>query len=250
MTPVYAWPPVGVIGAEWSVVDPVAVSRSLLSGRRFVSAAQRRRRVAQLRVNGIGRDAAGYVEALKDYLRGGVGLVRLHSRRNGLMRPPIADALRRAERVGWTAPSDAAAWTAPPGAVTWFSGAVLAAAAVSDAGFPALSVSGLPPSALVARPGEFVTAYASMRDATGETRRVARPAISDDAGGAVVRVTEAFTLATVVRADLGIADTAAFEALNIPRALQPLGQQFTYDWSFREVFADEVGGFEEIDPWI
>ena len=41
-----------------------------------------------------------------------------------------------------------------------------------------------------------------------------------------------------------------FEADDMPRAVQPLGQNWTYSWSFTEVFEDEGRGpWVEVNPW-
>lgn len=250
MTPVYAWPPVGATAHEWTVLDPIRASRSGLTGRRYVSAHARRRRAVSLTVNGLGRDGAGYVEALKDYLRGGVGLVRLRSIRNPLFTRLPARELLGAERLDWTTEAEAMGWTTGAEPMLWLTGAVIGATLTTDAaGFPAALLTGLPASATVAAPGDYIEVFPTLGAAAGEVRRLAKPVVTDATGAATARVTEAFSFATAARATLGATDTGVFEALEIPRAIQPAGQQFEYDWRFLEVFADEVGGFEEFDPW-
>ena len=52
MVNVYAWPPVGVVARNWTMELPTSRSRSIITGQDYVSAAQRRRRVASLDVTG------------------------------------------------------------------------------------------------------------------------------------------------------------------------------------------------------
>ncbi len=45
-------------------------------------------------------------------------------------------------------------------------------------------------------------------------------------------------------------ESAVFEVLEMPRAVQPTGQNWFYDWSFREVLADEIHpDTVEVYPW-
>ncbi|WP_157982364.1 hypothetical protein, partial [Oceanicella sp. SM1341] len=80
-TTVYAWPPVGVTGSEWTELAPVNVSRDIFTGDEMLSAAQRKRRLATLTVSALaaGRNGAGYMEMLKRLTAGGEALVRLRS---------------------------------------------------------------------------------------------------------------------------------------------------------------------------
>ena len=81
MTNIYAWPPVHTVGRKWTVEAPVARSQFAFSGKRLVSSAGAARRVASATVSVLSgdRNGAGYCEALKLLLDGGVHLVRLYS---------------------------------------------------------------------------------------------------------------------------------------------------------------------------
>lgn len=219
MPNVYAWPPVGVTGHEWTEEAPVNTSRSLLTGARFVSAAQRKRRLVTMNVSSLarGRSGAGYVEVLKRLLAGGENLVRLHSY-------PINS---------W---GDAVLYTGTLGATAGTSG-----------GFEILTVTGLPPETLVARPGTFLTYYSPPEELVGETVMVMTEAMSDESGIAVIRLMSG--LAGSGRVEIGTRDTGVFEAVDMPRAVQPVAGDWSYQCSFREVFADEVGALTEVDPW-
>mgnify|MGYP007032572133 CR=1 FL=1 len=249
---VYAWPPVGVVGGEWSEVAPVEISRSPLTGREFVSAAQRRRRVAALNVSALsrGRSGAGYMEMLKRLL-GGVHLVRLTSTPINWHLDHQAEASwRQSFRLYWEAGGDDLAWQMGGSALYWYTGAYLTGTAATDGPWPAVLVSGLPPRAKVARPGEFIDAFLGESDVSGARAQVLREAFSNDHGQALIRLYEPLPgWVDGARVNLGTSNSAVFRPLEYPRAIQPLGEDWNYSWTFREVFADEVGGFDEIDPW-
>jgi hypothetical protein len=253
MVKVYAWPPVGVTGSEWTEEAPVNASRSVLTGRRYVSAHARKRRLASLNVSalGRGRSGAGYVEVLKRLLAGGENLVRLQSYPINWVPDAVRLAgLRQSRPVLWAAGADPdVSWSASGVPLVWFDGRLLTGAAgIDPAGWPMLTVTGLPPSMLIARPAEFVTLYGALDATTGQVAQVMTEARSDAEGGAVLRLMSPLTGSG--RVSIGTSDTAVFEAVTLPRGVQPVQGDWSYSWSFREVFADEVpGGFEEINPW-
>jgi hypothetical protein len=253
MTLVYAWPPVGVTGAEWTEEAPVNASRSIITGRRYVSAHARKRRIASLNVSALanGRSGAGYVEVLKRLLAGGVNLVRLQSYPVywWLDDQRLRD-LRQSVPTFWTDGVDPdVSWSVGAAPLAWFDGRVLTGTAGTDAaGWPVLTVSGLPPSTLIVRPAEFVTLFDTLTATSGQRAQVMTEARSDAGGVAVLRLMAPLTGSG--RVNIGTSDTGVFEAVTIPRAAQPVRGDWSYAWSFREVFADEVpGGFEELDPW-
>ncbi len=245
MANVYAWPPVGHVAAEWSQIAPVGRSKSLITGGTYVSAAQRRRRVAKLEVSALalGRNGAGYIEVLKRLLDGGVHLVRLWS-------TPINWHLD--DQASFTARTRPMSWIVPPGQIDWETDAepfgwwtgpgVTEGEATTDGGFPALRVTGLPPNQLAVRPGELITMIG------GDTAMALRATSSDDDGVAVIRLLS--EISGSGRVVIGTRETGVFEADSIPRAVQPMGQNWFYSWSFTEVFEDEGRGpFTEVDPW-
>lgn len=248
---VYAWPPVPVTGSEWTEIAPVQVSRSLITGAERISAVQRKRRLVTLQVAALGKPGnmgAGYVEMLKRLLEG-IHAVRLRSY-------PInwhLDWLReQREReplpLTWTAEGLDLGWTMPPETLLWFAAATLTGVIGTSGGWPAITVSGLPASRLVARPGEFITVRENSAATDSATAQVLAPAYSNASGVAVVRLFSALPYGGLV--EMASSDTAVFRPVGeYPRAVQPVGAQWGYDWSFREVFEDEVGGFEEVDPW-
>lgn len=244
MVNVYAWPPVGVVGAEWTEIAPIGVSRSLINGGEYVSAAQRKRRVVRLNVSALarGRMGAGYVEALKRYLDGGIHLVRLWSRPINWHLDDQRDEVWRPWSIEWSVPPGGFSWETPPDGFSWFGHDPAGGVAGTDAeGFPIITLTGLPPSRLVVRPGEFIT-MGSL------TAMVVRPAWSDASGMAVVRLLTA--LAGSGAAFVGTRETGVFAADELPRSVQPVGKDWSYSWAFTEVFEDEGRGpFVEVDPW-
>jgi hypothetical protein len=251
-TKVIMWPPVGAIGTEWTEVAPVQVSRSMITGAERVSAVQRKRRMAKLIVPGVGRNTydAGYMEMLKRYLEG-VNLVRLFSY-------PISWHFDRPEQV------------------------VRRGRVYNDLGKTYVEVFGTAPDSEVLRPADFLTLYLpgsgtlntnpldwltsgapldwkTMTDPffwvsgsayAGTTVQATQPVISDGTGRAIVPVFETVPDTADVYLVFGAADTGAFRPMEYPRAVQPHLGNWTYEWDFREVFADEVGGFSEVNPWV
>lgn len=243
MTKVYAWPPVVAISQEWTVADPIATSRSLITGAEFVSAAQRRRRVAVIEVSskfsahGAG---AGYMEVMKRLLRGGVDLVRLTHQTTRFNCALVRDNQRGARQVGWIVPPMPFTWEVPPPPFTWFDGETIYGTLTTLGGYPAISVTGLPPNEMVALPGEFVVI-------AGSPHMVLNPAYSDDDGVVVIQLmTQPTSGGEVV---IGGMDTGVFKADAMPRSVQPGAGDWSYTWSFTEVYADERGPFEEVNPW-
>lgn len=248
---VIAWPPVESAGSEWTEIAPVQTSRSLITGADYTSAAQRKRRVVSLRVSAWdrrGNMGAGYVENLKLRL-GGIHAVRLYSRPINYHKDAAEDRARYENLpLTWTSGGDGLTWTMPPEALVWYSGIPLTGVIGTSGGWNIVTVSGLPPNSLVARPAEFVKVQEDAADATGSTARVVTEAYSDASGVAVIRLFTALAYDGIIT--LRTSDTGVFKPdMPYPRAIQAPGQNWYYDWSFREVFADEVGGFVEVDPW-
>ena len=72
---------------------------------------------------------------------------------------------------------------------------------------------------------------------------------SDDLLDAVatIRLFEAVTASGYVT--IGGRESIVFEALNMPRSVQPARGTFGYTWEFREVFEDEYESWTELNPW-
>ncbi|WP_353475512.1 hypothetical protein PVT71_18270 [Salipiger sp. H15] len=250
---VYAWPPVSLHGWMWTLLDPIEQSRSLITGADYLSAAQRRRRIAKLDVAALGKNrmGAGYVESLIELLKGGQHCVRLYSCRIN-PRGGLASNLLQLTRLEWETEGAELDWAAGGAEMLWDTGTRLTCTTGTDAaGWPIITVTGVPANALVAKPSEFVTLFADDGDAVGMTYRVLAPAYSNAAGVAVVRLHDAPSPMTDVRVNLQSRDTGVFRPVSIPQSMQPGIADWTYSWEFREVFEDEVGdgGFVEVNPW-
>lgn len=248
---VIKWPPVGAIGAEWTEVAPVQISRSMVTGAERVSAFQRKRRMVSISVPAIGENMydAGYMEMLKRELEG-IHLVRLESYPINWHLDFIEKGIRRGD-------------------------------VYTDLGKTYVIVYGLKPNSLVARPADFMRLFLSDPDGpeqntlpwqnsndpltwqnngqpltwfygadyAGTSVQVTAPVTSDEDGRAVIPIFETIPDQTQIYLKFGASDTGAFRPMQYPRSVQPVSGNWSYDWEFREVFSDEVGGFLEVDPW-
>lgn len=256
---VYAWPPVPTIGWEWDYETPIAGTPSAMTGRRYASTSKPERRVAQVAVSALGtavrgsdvlpRVGAGYTIMLKRLLQGGANLVRLNSRPiNWYIDTLAQEDVRRSLSLEWTTGGIDLGWTTPPTELLWYEGTILTGVIGTSGAFDIVTVSGLPPLTLVARPGEYVTAFEDADDTTGSTAQVLAPAVSQADGTAIIRLFS--PLAYGGRINIGVSDTAVFKVVGeLPRAMQSLDSDWSYGWQFEEVFSDEVGGFTEITGW-
>lgn len=251
MTNVYAWPPVGRTAFSWAPELPVNVSRSILTGARYVSGAQRKRRYATVTVSHAGLDAAGmgYLAVLRELLAGGIHLVRL----NRVAPNGWADALGLAPSrrstplpLGTTGDADISL-TSGGTSLTLFSGRVLRGVASVVSGQAQVAVSDAPPLMIIARPAEMLTLYSPITDTVGTSAMVQTIARSDADGAATVKLLTPLTGSG--RVEIGTVESAVFEVTDMPADVQPLDGDWSVTWSFAEVFADEAGGFTEVNPW-
>jgi hypothetical protein len=250
MVKVIAFPPVGVVGSMWTVAAPVQRSRSLITGRRYVSRFGRARVQASLRVSALSKTAsgAGYSEMLIRHIDGGADLVRLNSYPiNWHLDQSRLAGLRSSDRLLWSDETTPLLWQSGGQPLYWFNGTVLAGTVSGDV----IEVTGLPPGTLVCRPGEFVQVFSGLDSLDGPVAQVTAEAYSDADGVAMIRLFDPIPDGVYPRVNIGVSDSRVFEVTGIPSVAQPLGQNWFYDFSFSEVFADEVqGGFDEVNPWV
>lgn len=264
MIDVYAWPPVGVVGHEWTEEAPIQRSRSLITGKDYLSAYARKRRIVTLNVSALAksRSGAGYSEMLKRLLDGGLNAVRLNSYPvNWWLDAMALDPFRRSDGIlEWEQESTAALnWIAAneiiyaaDQPITWYEGDYLTGAVDSSGDYYRVSCGtfNLPEGTLIARPGDFLTVYEETTEGVvPHTAQVLREALVDGNGNAYIFVLDALPLVRNVRVSVGSSATGVFRPVEMPRSMQGLSDDWQYKWSFKEVFADEVGGFTEIDPW-
>lgn len=245
---VVAWPPFAV--TAWEIHDHFPQSRSVatIQGTARTSSALLPRRLVTASVRGIGvdRSGAGYVRMLNRRWAGKPRLVRM-SCASALYRfsPSGLDLAR--SLMEWIVPSTPLLWTAGSGALRWGDDLALLGAVATDGMWPAISVSGLPPNTVVARPSDLIE-VTSGDGLTKQQSRAMKVTRSDGSGVALIRLETAFTIPGSVA--IGVKETGVFEAQEVPRGSQPLSGDWLYQWSLREVFADEYpGGFTEVDPW-
>lgn len=252
---VYRWPPaLAVVGAEWTVDDPISRSVSLLTNRVLMSAGQRRRRVAVLNVEGAYGDGGGYIEVMKRLLRGGRHAVRLNSHSLNMGEPLGSIIPAQAQELSWTDDGDDLGWTDSGDVLRWFTGTAFTAtpypltAGALSSGVGRADVTDLPPSQDMGRVGTFVTVF-NATGTSSETRMLIRPARSNSAGNATIYTDEPFTVDGNVQ--FGTRDTGIFLPDEMPRAVRPAWQTWQVGWSFTEIFADEIAPdtFVEVDPW-
>jgi hypothetical protein len=232
----------------WTEAAPVQRSRSMITGRRYVSRFGRARVQAALDVSALAksRSGAGYSEMLIRYLDGGANLVRLSSYPiNWHLDAQAMAASRASDPLQWTSAGQTLNWQNGGAPLLWFSGAILTGVAAGSQ----LTVTGLPPDTLVARPGEFVKVFVNATDVDGLVAQVTAEARSDAAGVAVLRLFAPLPAGDYPRLNIGASESRVFEVTDMPSAMQPVGRNWSYSWRFREVFADECGGFNEVDPW-
>lgn len=214
---VFPWPPVCTIGRSWQLEQPVAALRSALTGRDQMQASQRSRRMASVDVPARYRSnapASGYMDMLCHLMAGGINAVRLSGWSSSI-------------RVG-------------SGAEFGRLNIGLTAVATTSLAMGAWQVDGLPPHYPLVQAGERFRVG-------GVLWRAVNNADADDTGRAIIRVigpTSGSGALTV-----GEAESAVFRPMAIPQSAPQIGN-YTYSWSLREVFADEVGGFTEFGAEI
>lgn len=246
MVKVYAWPPVGVLARNWTMELPTSRSRSIITGQEYVSASQRRRKLATLDVSGRRHYGAGYMEALWRLMDGGVHLVYLSSCRIPWGRVGPTPGQRAEKEVDWEEPPAAIGWTYPDADIIWIAPVELPAVYSVVHGVPTLTVSTLPPNSLVAIPGEFLTIHAA--GGVEETIMISNPARSNASGEVAIRLVSVPTISGPV--SIGTREQGVFRLQSDwPRAKRSASQE-TYTLEFREVFEDETDGFVGVNPWI
>lgn len=243
---VVAWPPFAV--TAWDIHDDFPRSRSVavIQGTPRTSSAllPRRKVTASTRGIGMDRSGAGYVRMLNRRWAGKEQLVRMECY-SALWRFSPSGRDLAARMLQWLMPSTPLLWSAGGVALLWGDDVAPLGVVATDGVWPAISVSGLPPNVIVARPSDLIEVNNGTTVSQARAMTVAR---SNSAGVALIRLETAVAFGGYV--SIGVKETGVFEALEVPRGSQPLSGDWLYQWSLREVFAEEyVGGFTEVDPW-
>lgn len=246
MVNVIAWPPVGLVGWEITRIDKANVERGILTNIRRSSASQVRRRELVPVVSALALDAvgSGYMHELIEQLDGGRHLIRIEAD-SAIWHLRSANARFGNELLEWTSGGTELLWTAGGVDLIWGSGEfALHGVPGTSGGRPILTVSGFPPDTLVCRPSERVRV---MDGDTEQEARVITVAYSNADGVAVLVLASALTLTGLV--SLGVRESIVCEAMDTPRAIQPVSQNWTYQWRLREVFQAETETWDEVNPW-
>lgn len=249
MTDVIAWPPFHLTGWELDEEHPQSRSVGLIQGRPRTSSALRSRRVATAMTAGIGQDSsgAGYVRMLKRIWAGNPRLVRIECHSTLWFRARLGLDLTNA-LLEWTHDSADLLWTAGGVNLLWGDGVyALEGQSAADGGWNSLLVTGLPPNRIVARPSELI----SLTNGDGvQQAYVISVARSDGQGSALIRTDRESVFVGAGLISIGHREVGVFEALQMPRAVQPVKGVFGYQWDLREVFEDESpDGWAEVNPW-
>ena len=249
MTQIYQFPPVGVVSWLPTVERRVRTSRYAPGGEVAVSSDGPARRVIDLTVSALSRDRAGfgYMEELWSLIDGGIGFVRLSV-------PPVnwhLDWVRLRQSVGnaplaWSTGSDPLGWTTNGEPLHWFMNTIRTGTAATVDGQPALTVTGLPPGIVVARPGDIVRVYAGDPDES-ETARVRNLVQSGADGTATVILSEALSGGIV---SFGDEESAVFRMVEYSPQAWRVGQNTTVQTRLREALPSEYAGATEgYTPW-
>ena len=249
MTQIYQFPPVGVVSWLPTVERRVRTSRYAPGGEVAVSSDGPARRVIDLTVSALSRDRAGfgYMEELWSLIDGGIGFVRLTL-------PPVnwhLDRVRLRQSVGnaplkWSTGSEPLGWTTNGEPLQWFMNTIRTGTAATVDGQPALTVTGLPPGIVVARPGDIVRVYAADHTDLG-TARVRNLVRVDISGAATVIVSEALPSGIVSFSDEEI---AVFRMVEYSPQPWRVGQNTTVQTRLREALPSEYAGATDgYVPW-
>lgn len=245
MAKVIAWPPLGFVAWELTKSHPTSRSSDMFGKPDRTSSVGRPRYLATAIIEGVGKGhaAAGYVEMLKGQMEGGAHFVRVPSMAPLYMRHARGRPSLRASMMEWTANGADLYWTAGSDDLVWYDQIDITGTPSVDNGWPAIQVIGLPAGVQI-RPSEWVAVVAP---GPVVTRRALTATKADENGVALIRLDDAFEAGGVV--SIGGKRDLVFQAADMPRAIQPVSGDWSFEWRFREVFADEVGGFEDVDPW-
>lgn len=251
---IIAWPPVGITSRAPWVERPIVRSEGLLFGARVVASAGPARRVAQLSVSSLamGRSGAGYMAQLWRELEGGMNLLRIGVSSANWFLDEQAGRVRFGDApLYWTVDgSDPLAWTVDgTDPLAWFVGPARTGTHGTDAlGYPTLSLTGLPPNAVIVRPDDIVRSFAVDEGEIGSatTARAVTLARSDGAGAVTIRLDAELPAGVISLHDT---ESVVFEVTS----LQPSAQGLSGDWqttiSLREVLPHEYAGATEWNPW-
>lgn len=256
MAIVYSWPPVAAISKTWNLDAPISKSYSMVSGRRFASAVQMKRRRVKITVAGMRNNGRGYMAALERYLEGGVNFVRLTSCRLAFGLVDLDQLERSGEMFTWRETSDVATefdWAVTGIAVdpfVWYEGVALQIRIIGAGGGLNVEIQdqSLTPGSVVALPGEFLTVITAAHP-EGETHMISNVVTVRADKSAVIRLVT--PLSGPGQVNFNTSETGIFE---LNSEFPDLGYNgatvLDMQLEFREVLPEEIPeGIEESNRW-
>lgn len=248
MTNVIAWPPFTLTG--WDIYDSFPRSRSvgIIQGKTRDSSALRTRRLATCIVDGLSSDfsASGYVRMLNRQWGTAPRLTRVNCYSSTWIMASLGETDLRSNFMEWEDGGTELLWTVPSEDLLWSDNLLAFGVPTTDGGFPAISVTGFPANAIIARPSDMV----KVRDGAGgeEQSYALGIARTDATGAAVIRLETAISIEGLP--SIGENESIVFEAQDVPRSVQTPSGVPAFAWDFVEVFEDEYAdGWDEVNPW-
>jgi len=198
------------------------------------------RRLITIGVSGVGKSLAdgGYVEMLKDVLDGQLPLVEVQLRPRHWHLATYGRGLLGEHSLNWAnTNSRGLSWT--NGATSWVHGTpVTGVAGVTSDGVPYLDCTGIPIG---------TTVYPGERIAVGDTFTNVQSKVTASASTFRIYLMDALPSGDVVIAPV---ETKVFLIREMPRAVQPVGQDYTYTFQAGEALASDYdGGFNIKTNW-
>lgn len=251
MAVIIPMPPVRYTATAWTVSNPVSESKSALTGYTSTETRGPARRMASITISAWGNDytGAGYAENLIILLNGGVNFIRLYSSPIQWFPRIATDRLERAgDELRWgNSEFSRIDWGQGFSEMTWLEGVYLTGVVGTKDGLATITVSGLRPNQLVARPSEFIEIE---NGGVTETHRVFTETYSDNNGDAVIKLMT--TPTTGGRVSLGASESAVFRVSgSMPIVNHTAGADYSYTFNLEEVLPNErIGATEyESDYW-
>jgi hypothetical protein len=207
--------------------------------------------VSALSKSGAG---AGYLEALARLIGlapdGSAALHWVRLRAHRINRSlPVDDPLRQSWPAAWAIGANPLGWTDEGASLAWVTRNIQATSGTIG-GWPVLTVNGLPSNRMVALPGEWVTVFSGLNDATGIQAMVCAPARSNGAGTAVLRLVTPINFTGSRRCSIGTLETGVFRVTNAQFSPRPFNSDWSFQWGFEEVLPAEIPpNTQEVDPW-
>jgi hypothetical protein len=249
---IVAFPPVGILG--WAHQKRFAVRRSRAffgNGDDALSTLGPARRDITLDLSSLARDraGAGYLAQLMEEVEGGIHPVRLTlGPTNWRIDAQRQQGLRTAP-MDWTSGGGPMAWESGGDPMLWFTGAIRLAAAGTDAlGYPTVTIHGVPPGIIIARPDDVIRVFPTADLSAPVTARVVTVARSTSAGSVTIRLRSALPAGVV---SIGDSESIVARITSLQSGAQGLRSDWTQAMQLTEVLPAFIpNDAEEVNPWV